>query len=300
MKKKYYLILFIVAIVSISLHVVGQTGEQPSVSQSDALSNPMNAINKAKEVQKQAEEKRKYLEENLKKMEAGEPSFKTMDDFSSEGTSEEETGVVTPISSEDTAVEQITDDKSQEIKSTVPDFTEDKSLVKTQFKSLFTSNEAIERLLGGKPRFIYDAQNKPDPMLIPWIKAEEEAKSLLEKASIEIGKGNKAAARDIYKSIIDRFPDTTWAQNAQKMIQTIEQTEIGVVKEQKPVLPPEIARSLTGILWDEKKPLVVIGDAILGKGDTVPNTDVVIKDIKRQSVIFNVRGQDFPVELVGQ
>lgn len=46
--------------------------------------------------------------------------------------------------------------------------------------------------------------------------------------------------------------------------------------------------TLTGILWDDKKPLAIINNAIAGVGDTV--NDSVIKEVRRDLVIIEQAG----------
>ncbi|MFZ5774318.1 MAG: hypothetical protein ACOY3Z_02375 [Thermodesulfobacteriota bacterium] len=46
--------------------------------------------------------------------------------------------------------------------------------------------------------------------------------------------------------------------------------------------------TLTGILWDEKKPLAVINNTIVGKGDAI--NDTTIQEVRRDLVIFDQAG----------
>ena len=178
----------------------------------------------------------------------------------------------------------------------------DESLVKVQFKNLFGSQATVDRLLGNEPRFVYNSMYKPDPMLVPWIRAEQEAKELLTKATELFQGGDPDGAKKLYDKVILRFPNTTWSNTAIIEIEKINKNEKGADAKAKdiPILPTKIKTELSAILWDETKPLVVIGDDILTTGDTVPQTNVIIKRIDKQSVVFSVNGQDIPVELIGK
>lgn len=46
--------------------------------------------------------------------------------------------------------------------------------------------------------------------------------------------------------------------------------------------------TLTGILWDDKKPLAVINNAIVGKGDTI--NDTTILEVRRELVTIEQAG----------
>lgn len=52
---------------------------------------------------------------------------------------------------------------------------------------------------------------------------------------------------------------------------------------------------LNGILWDDQKPQALIGDHIVGKGDTVGSSVVV--DVRQDSVILNNGIEDLELKL---
>ncbi len=50
--------------------------------------------------------------------------------------------------------------------------------------------------------------------------------------------------------------------------------------------------TITSIVWDARNPSILIGDDILGVGQTIPNhSDVIIRDIEKDYVVFEVDGE---------
>lgn len=52
---------------------------------------------------------------------------------------------------------------------------------------------------------------------------------------------------------------------------------------------------IEGIIWDEKKPIAVINDKVVGIGDEISGAKII--DIKQNEVIFDVNGQMISVKL---
>lgn len=52
---------------------------------------------------------------------------------------------------------------------------------------------------------------------------------------------------------------------------------------------------LEGIIWDEKKPIAVINDKVVGIGDEISGAKII--DIRQNEVIFDVNGQMVTVKL---
>lgn len=68
-----------------------------------------------------------------------------------------------------------------------------------------------------------------------------------------------------------------------------------------PFLLPEVSAkasrgiNLTGIIWDEKNPMAIISDNIVGTGDKIEKNTVI--DIKEDRVILNDGANDFELRL---
>lgn len=68
-----------------------------------------------------------------------------------------------------------------------------------------------------------------------------------------------------------------------------------------PFIPKEIpgtpssGLNLKGIMWNEKNPKAMIGDAILGKGDKIGDNTVV--EVKKDRIILNDGVQNFEIKL---
>lgn len=237
-------------------------------------------------------------QESAQKTAEPDTTLKTLDDFEE---SETETEMVRErVDEAEKASEKEVEQRDSMEPSALESITQNRELVRVRFKSLFPDADAIERLLGAEPRFVYDPKNAPDPMLIPWIRADKEANKLLDEAAMKITSQDYEAALEIYMKVIKRFPYTSWAQKASDKIR-----DLGNLRDaQDPpgeiiVLPASIRESLKGILFDEIKPLVIVDENILGIGDTVPNTEATIKKIEKQKVTFNYRGKDFTERLSG-
>lgn len=52
---------------------------------------------------------------------------------------------------------------------------------------------------------------------------------------------------------------------------------------------------LEGIIWDEKKPIAIINDKVVGIGDTISGAKII--EIKKDEVIFDINGQTVSVKI---
>lgn len=53
---------------------------------------------------------------------------------------------------------------------------------------------------------------------------------------------------------------------------------------------------LEGIIWDEKNPIAVVNDKVVGIGDVISGAKII--EIKENEVIFDVNGQRISVKLI--
>jgi hypothetical protein len=139
---------------------------------------------------------------------------------------------------------------------------------------LFQSEQDIERLLGTKPRFVYDPKDFPDPMIIPWIRRDVLVREILDVARKQAAQGNFATAKELLTRALRDYPDSRHISAVRDEIKKIEDMErrgIAAVGQQEVILLPSWVSSHTnGILWSEEKPLVLVGDVLLSEGDEVP------------------------------
>jgi hypothetical protein len=169
---------------------------------------------------------------------------------------------------------------------------------------LFQSEQDIERLLGTKPRFVYDPKDYPDPMIIPWIRRDVLVREILDVARKQAAKGNFAAAKELLTRALKDYPDSRHITAVQDEIKKIEEMErkgiTGVGQQEVVLLPSWVASHTNGILWSEEKPLVLVGDVLLSEGDEVPRyVGVTVKKINKQEVEFSFKGRTFPVAVRG-
>ena len=64
------------------------------------------------------------------------------------------------------------------------------------------SNPEMLKLLGDKPRFVYDPAEKQDPMLVPWVRSAAIFSELSEQAEAMMKLGNVDAAVEVYGRIL--------------------------------------------------------------------------------------------------
>lgn len=92
---------------------------------------------------------------------------------------------------------------------------------------IFGDPKAILEKLGPKPRVIYmivvgAAQEKlPDPMIIPWIMNNKVAEQQFEAGLDLIEKGDVQAGRRLLQEIVEDYPGTEWATQAQEIVSKI-------------------------------------------------------------------------------
>jgi hypothetical protein len=170
---------------------------------------------------------------------------------------------------------------------------------------LFKNQEDIERLLGGKPRFVYDPKELPDPMIIPWVRRDVMVREMLDTARKHVATGNLPLAKELLRKALADFPDSRLANQVRdemKKIEEIERKGYAAAGGQREVivLPSWIVSNTTGILWSEDKPLAVLGDLMLSEGDAIPRyPGVTVHKINKQEVVYSYRGRLFPVEVQG-
>jgi hypothetical protein len=167
---------------------------------------------------------------------------------------------------------------------------------------LFSSQEQLEQLLGTDAVFIYDSEGRRDPMILPWIRREFDIRQTMEFAHAAEEAGRLQDALAAYQTIVNEYSGSRAAGEAAEAVGRIEaQIRImavgGGITEPQYYLPQEISEGLTGILYDATQPNCLIGDNIFGEGDTIPNFDVTILEIRESEVVFLYREKEFIVSV---
>lgn len=186
-------------------------------------------------------------------------------------------------------------------------------------RSLFSSEDQIQRWFRGKkPSFVYFPEGV-DPMLIPWEREAVVAQELLQEAGLARSAKDWEKARQLLRRIQDEFPNTD---SATKVASELASLEEAVKQEQaakdrvanRPQLPipatptpipvtlPEwVTKNTSGVLIGENgEPVVVVGSDFLRVGDPVPRyAGVRVKSVAPSEVVFVYQDKEFPVEVVG-
>lgn len=166
----------------------------------------------------------------------------------------------------------------------------------------------IRHLLGDSPRFIYDTAQRPDPMLVPWVRRSAIFNELSMQARDAMAVENYELAANLYHRIFDlndpRFTEVARSKieeiiSKQSDLKVAETMAIAQVDQEDLVeLPVWVIDNTTGVIIDSGSDVCLIGDYVLAEGSTLPNyPEVMIASIERKRVIYQIREQSFEVIL---
>lgn len=167
---------------------------------------------------------------------------------------------------------------------------------------LFEDEKHIREALGLNPRFIYNPKDLPDPMVIPWIRHNVIAQELMSDALRYIKEGKLQLAEETLKRIVDAYSYSSVSRQAQTELEKLRQRLAEEGKKsadsQAVVLPSWIYENTRGIVWDEKKPVVLIGDYILEKGEAIPKyPEIIVDDIQQSKVVLKFKDIVFTINV---
>ncbi|MGF1572495.1 MAG: hypothetical protein ACFCU1_05430 [Sumerlaeia bacterium] len=184
-------------------------------------------------------------------------------------------------------------------------------------RSLFENDQARDEFLGKAPRFVYIPRGV-DPMIIPWIRERIVVGELLDDVQEEFDTVRAEPTKDVAvasartllrktESIAAEYPTSNRIAEIQKISDEIRThinmlTEVAVantsdqqVTEIAPpsrevILPIWVRENTRGIISDREDDngsLVLVGDFIIGKGETVElYPGVRVKEIQDRRVIY--------------
>lgn len=164
----------------------------------------------------------------------------------------------------------------------------------------------VRRLLGEQPRFIYDINERPDPMMVPWIRAAVVFKDLEKLALSLMEQERLGEARQIYRLMLE-IDDARVQAHAEAGLAAILDRERAlaaanereVMIEEVVELPPWVVENTTGVVISHTQNMALVGDYLLRVGDHLPNfPQVYVAEIADQSVTYELRGHTFDVELI--
>lgn len=172
-------------------------------------------------------------------------------------------------------------------------------------ESIFSDPE-VKSMLGESPRFVYNANDRPDPMIFPPVRNAAIYMELSKEAEQLIADGKYRDALGVYQKILD-LKDRRFILDTKNKIATLS-AEIGAIAAAntamslEPIyeLPEWVRENTNGILLDPKKPMCLVGDYLLKQGDPVPNyPEVKVASIEKERVTYRVANQSFEVPVKG-
>lgn len=167
------------------------------------------------------------------------------------------------------------------------------------------SEPRFKRMLGEAPRFIYNANNRPDPMVFPPVRNAAIFAELKLEAERLIEEGELAGALEAYKKIL-ALNDRRYLVEARNQIADLS-AQLGAIASTTDgdgdilaELPLWIRDNTRGILLIQSSPMCLVGDFLLKAGEAVPSYPrVQVASIDKEKVTFEVAGQKFEVEVKG-
>lgn len=190
-------------------------------------------------------------------------------------------------------------------------------------------DENNRRLLGDNPKFLYDANDRPDPMVFPPMRRAAIAKHLFEEVELILkesktsprGSANPELARTVFPLLeqIKDLGDERFVALAETKIQEVNTalnvgsattsvvvdgtgSSEGEMPAAEPVLPDWIRGNTKALVAMSNNPMCLIGDEAVRLGEQVPKYEqVVVVSIEDNKVVFEVsnasKSKRFDVEL---
>lgn len=164
----------------------------------------------------------------------------------------------------------------------------------------------ILRLLGNNPRFVYNPQERTDPMVVPWVRRAAIFKELSAQADKLMADKKFDQAVVLYQRILQlndqRFTPIAHA----KLVAIAEQQNAAALallnsaKTAEPpvVLPPWVQDNTTGVIISRDRNMCLVGNYMLHIGDSVPDfPDVKVAAIAQSKVVYRIKAKTFEVSL---
>lgn len=171
--------------------------------------------------------------------------------------------------------------------------------------NLFKRPEILQ-LLGDAPRFIYNPRERPDPMVVPWVRRAaiyKELSSLAEKLASE---KKFDAAVVLYQRIL-ALNDERYNGIARAKLVAIAEMQnasalaaLNATRTMEPpvVLPAWVQDNTTGVIISRERDMCLVGNYMLHVGDAVPDyPDVKVATIAPSKVVYIIKNKSFEVTL---
>jgi len=176
----------------------------------------------------------------------------------------------------------------------------------TQLATNLFKKPEIRRLLGDSPRFIYDPEDRPDPMLVPWVRRSAIFKELSDLADANLQKGSMDQAVAVYQKILamndPRFTmlaQAKLAEIAQKQNKAaVDASKAAKAVEEKVELPAWVQDNTSGVIIQPGSEQCLVGEFMLRVGETLPNyPEIRIASIQEKTVTYQIKNKTFVVNL---
>ena len=176
--------------------------------------------------------------------------------------------------------------------------------------ALFGDPDSVRRLLGEEPRYVYIPSGE-DPMIVPWVRDQVMAAELMIEAQQLYKEGKYEEALAKVRVVIEQFSRTDSLGKAQDLRKAIESEivkpaessgDAPKITAMKRKFPEWIEKNTSGVIYDESDPKlskVLVGDFVLGMGDSVPSyAGIKVVHIEKSMVTFDFQGDlhQVPVE----
>jgi len=187
--------------------------------------------------------------------------------------------------------------------------------------NIFSDPALAQKILFGRKPFVYNTKNRPDPMIVPWVRAEiignermERAQTYLKEAS---GVSDRETKRTRYLQALDELdqvlkadPTSALGRNAQTLAEKIRAemdklpppgTPDKPVATKPPELPQWVSANTRAIVYDrspQHNHMVLVGDDMLRINRIVPKfPDVKVVEINRDSVVYEYLKMRFTIKV---
>lgn len=171
--------------------------------------------------------------------------------------------------------------------------------------NLFKRPEILQ-LLGDAPRFIYNPLERPDPMVVPWVRRAaiyKELSALAEKMTAD-KKFDEAVV--LYQRIL-ALNDERYNGIARAKLVAIAELQnasalaaLNATRATEPpvVLPAWVQDNTTGVIISRERDMCLVGNYMLHVGDSVPDyPDVKVATIAQSKVVYKIKNKSFEVSL---
>jgi hypothetical protein len=163
----------------------------------------------------------------------------------------------------------------------------------------------MRRLLGDEPRFVYAPKDRPDPMLVPWVRNAAIFSEMNTAAELALKAGAIEQAIANYQRIL-ALNDPRYTALVQGKLQEINNAKaaeaakaanVGVVVANIE-LPSWVTENTTGVIDGGGENMALIGDDLVKVGQSIPRyPEIKVAQISGKKVVYQIQDKTFEIEL---